>query len=116
MSPQVARSSTGAVNHLEIVRTESLARAVELLAAADFSLAAASEKATQAVWDTQLPRRFALVIGNETAGVSSSLLDRCDLVLRIPIAGQVDSLNAAVAAGILLYEVQRQRNGSPSSQ
>lgn len=111
VSPQVARSSAGAVNHMEIVRTDDLANAVTLLANAGISLAAASEKATAAAWEEEIPERVALVIGNEAAGIDSSILEACNVALRIPISEHVDSLNAAVAAGILLYEIQRQRNG-----
>ncbi|MEQ9410556.1 MAG: 23S rRNA (guanosine(2251)-2'-O)-methyltransferase RlmB [Fuerstiella sp.] len=109
VTPQVARSSAGAVNHIPIVRTEDLSDAVRQLDRAGFVIAAASEKSASPAWDIDLRQPVALIIGSEAVGVSETLLESCRHHLKIPMLGKVESLNAAVAAGILLYEIRRQQ-------
>lgn len=109
VTPQVARSSAGAVNYVPIVMSDSVINAVGRLTEAGFAIAAASEKSESVAWDADLKRPIALIVGSEARGVSDELLERCDLRLRIPMMGQVDSLNAAVATGMLLYEIRRQQ-------
>ena len=81
--------------------------AAELLADRQFQLLAASEKASTSVWDVSRSQSSALVIGSEADGIAAELLERCDTRLSIPMRGHVGSLNAAVATGILLYELRR---------
>ena len=109
MTPQVARSSSGAVNHVPIAATDNLSNACRSISEAGFTIAAASEKSDSAAWNSRLSTPVALIIGSEAHGVSEELIDLCDDHLRIPMLGQVSSLNAAVAAGILLYEIRRQQ-------
>lgn len=109
VTPQVARSSAGAVNHLQIIRTAELGAAVNRLKASGFTISAASEKASAVASDADLRCPVALVVGSEASGVSPDIADLCDCRLRIPMQGKVESLNAAVAAGILLYEIRRQQ-------
>jgi len=114
VTPHVARSSAGAVNYLQIARTESLPDCCRRLKALGLSLAGATEKGSIAPSAANFSRGTALIIGNEGTGIDAELLDLCDLRVRIPQAGHVGSLNAAVAAGILCYEVHRQRSSQPS--
>jgi 23S rRNA (guanosine2251-2'-O)-methyltransferase len=107
VTPHVARSSSGAINHLKLFQVPSLLDCLPDFRAAGFRIAAASEKSTQQLWDTDLSGPLLLVIGSEAAGVDSQLLAASDLHAAIPMLGQVTSLNAAVAAGILLYECRR---------
>jgi len=113
VTAQVVRSSAGAVNHLALARVDSLAGLAEELRSRRIAVWAASEKGTKTPWEIGLAGPAALVIGNEGTGVSAELLERCDGSLTIPQAGRTNSLNAAVAAGILCYEICRQRSGSP---
>lgn len=110
VTPQVARSSAGAVNHLSVVLTENLVDAVERFRSCGLVIAAASEKSETSCQAVDLNRPLALLLGSEARGIREELLEKCDLGLRIPMAGCVESLNAAVAAGILLYEIRRQQN------
>ena len=107
VTPQVARASAGAVNHVPIVRVEQLQEAVSVLRDSGFQMLAASEKSLTPVWSVQVSHASALIIGSETHGVAESLMAACDQQLSIPMSGRVGSLNAAVAAGILLYELRR---------
>jgi 23S rRNA (guanosine2251-2'-O)-methyltransferase len=106
---QVVRSSAGAVNHIPIAQVQNLVELLAQLRERGVHSIAASGTASTTVTECDLTAACALVIGNEGAGVRTDVLAACDLQVKIPQAGHVDSLNAAVAAGILCYEVQRQR-------
>ncbi|MDG1895409.1 MAG: 23S rRNA (guanosine(2251)-2'-O)-methyltransferase RlmB [Fuerstiella sp.] len=110
VTPQVARSSAGAVHHLPIVMTTHLVDIVVELKKSGFQIIAASEKADDSLWTCQLDGPTALVIGSEARGISNELQTVCDNHVSIPMMGRVNSLNASVAAGILLYEIRRQHN------
>ncbi len=110
VSSHVARSSAGAVNYLNIVQVESLAETAKRIQNAGIEIIAASEKANSSPAEIDLSKGVAIIIGNEGAGIGSELLEQTDTLCVIPQTGHIDSLNAAVAAGILCYEVQRQRH------
>jgi 23S rRNA (guanosine2251-2'-O)-methyltransferase len=76
---------------------------------------AADPAGDQVLWEARLDGPLALVIGGEGAGVRPGVLKHCDLRLRIPMAGQVASLNASVSAALVLYEVARQRGVGPGA-
>ncbi len=111
VSSHVARSSAGAINRIPLVRGDLLSMATELKSKG-LRLAAASEKAERLASVTDLTGPLALVIGNEGRGIHPELLAGCDLSVRIPVCGQIGSLNAAAAAAILCYEARRQRGGT----
>lgn len=108
VTPHVARSSAGAVNYIPIARSNDLVAASELVKSLGMQLVAADANGSHSVWEAPLSAPTALIIGSEAYGISQSLLDLCDLKVTIPMYGHVTSLNAAVAAGILLYEIRRQ--------
>ena len=110
VTPQVARSSAGAVNFVPIVLAESLLDCVLQLKNAGVKIVAGSEHSDSEVWSADLTGSVALIIGNEAEGIAQDLLEQCDTRVRVPMLGQVSSLNASVAAGILLYEISRQRS------
>ena len=109
VTSQVARSSAGAVNHVPIHRTDDLSAVVAQLRASGLTIVAASEKATVPMWQANLSRPTALLIGSESHGLSPGMINSCDLQVRIPMLGTGTSLNAAVATGVLLYEIRRQQ-------
>ncbi|WP_426751447.1 23S rRNA (guanosine(2251)-2'-O)-methyltransferase RlmB [Myxococcus sp. Y35] len=108
----VAKASAGAVEHSRIARVVNISRALEELKEAGLWVAAADVDAQEPMWSARLDGPLALVVGAEGAGVREGVLKHCDFRLRIPMAGQVGSLNASVSAGILLYEVARQRGAA----
>jgi 23S rRNA (guanosine2251-2'-O)-methyltransferase len=114
VTSQVARSSAGAVNHVPIAQVDDLRALADELKQHGVRLVAASEHAATPLHSADLAGSLAIVIGNEGVGVSRELLDRCDLAVSIPLAGQVGSLNAAVAAGIVIYEASRRRQARES--
>ena len=110
VTPHVARSSAGAVNYQSIFRVRELTTAVDVLQASRVKVVAATEKAVASLWDTNLRQPLAVVIGTESTGIAPELLGLCDLQVSIPMLGRVNSLNAAVAAGIVLCECRRQQS------
>ena len=111
VTSMVVRSSAGAVNRIPIVRVPDVIPVVGLLRAKGMRVAVASEKAGKDLMGHDFVKGAAIVIGNEGVGPRPELLDQCDAAVRIPQAGRIGSLNAAVAAGIFFYEVRRQRSG-----
>ena len=113
VTSHVARASAGAVNHLAITRTDDLLATAGILQSRGTQLVAASEKAEYPLSACDLKPSTAVVIGNEGRGVCAELWKLCDTRARIPLTGNVASLNAAVASGIVLYEAHRQRRYAP---
>jgi len=110
VTPHVVRSSAGAVHHLRLCRAEDLPSALTALQeAGGCLLVATAGDAPRTIAEQDFRGPTAIVIGNEGVGVSPELRARCGASVRIPQTGRIGSLNAAVAAGIVLYEAQRQR-------
>jgi 23S rRNA (guanosine2251-2'-O)-methyltransferase len=105
----VAKSSAGAVEHCPIARVTNISRAIEELKEAGLWSVAADPTGETSLPAAKLDGPLAVVIGAEGEGVREGVLKACDFKVTIPMAGQVGSLNASVSAGILLYEVVRQR-------
>jgi 23S rRNA (guanosine2251-2'-O)-methyltransferase len=104
----IAQTSAGAVSWVPAAETPNLPRAVEDLKKAGFWIYGADMKG-EALYTKDLRGRAAVILGSEGEGISRLLRERCDAMIAIPSAGKLDSLNVSVAAGILLYEVTRQR-------
>ena len=105
----VARSSAGAVNHVRIARAENLVGLVMRLRRDGVAVLAATAEESVAARACDLSGPVALVVGNDCYGVAADELDVCDGRIGIEQSGRIESLNAAVAAAVLLYEVDRQR-------
>ena len=106
----VARTSAGAVNHVSLARVPDLCELVRKLQDLNVSVVAAHEKAETNLFDCDFGKPTAVLIGNEGSGIQQELLNISDRQIRIPQFGHVGSLNAAVSAGILFYEIRRQRS------
>lgn len=106
----VGKASAGAVEHLPVARVQNVAALLEDLKARGVWIYTADMDGSP--WcQTDFTSPAALVIGSEGSGVSRLVKERSDFVVSLPIKGQVNSLNASVAAGVLCYEVARQRGG-----
>ena len=101
------KASAGASEHMLIARVVNISAALEELKAAGLWIAGA-DMAGGSMYRQDMTGAFALVIGNEGEGLSRLVRERCDYLVSIPMDGHVDSLNAGVAAGILLFEKRRQ--------
>ena len=104
----ISKTSAGAASWVPQAEVPNLARAVELLKNAGFWLYGADMHGDP-VHAKDLLGRVALVLGSEGSGISRLLRECCDAMVGIPSKGKIDSLNVSVAAGVLLYEIQRQR-------
>ena len=104
----ISQTSAGASSWVAQAETPNLIRAVEDLKEAGFWIYGADMDGSP-VYSVDLSGRTALVLGSEGSGISRLLRERCDGFVGIPSSGRIDSLNVSVAAGVLLYEVRRQR-------
>ena len=103
----VARTSVGAVNHVPIVSVADICGLIGKLKTAEFHIYGTAANAEHQLNDFPFNERSAIIIGNEGRGVSPVLIDLCDQCVRIPQQGPIDSLNAAISASIIFYEMQR---------
>lgn len=115
VEPSTYKSSAGAVSHVPVAQVANVVRALERLKGEGFWVCAATEHASELAWEANLKGKIALVLGNESEGVSRLVLEHCDLFARLPMEGQVASLNVAQAATALMYEWLRQ-NVAPAGR
>lgn len=108
LTPVVARTSAGALNYTPVAKVTNIARTIERLKKEGIWFVCADMGGTR-MYDLNLTGPIGLVIGNEGQGVSKLVKENCDFIASIPMKGDIDSLNASVAAGILAYEIVRQR-------
>lgn len=104
----VYKTSAGAVLHLPIAIEANLVRTLDRLKEEGFWVIGASEHAQQVLWDAPLSGRIVLVMGSEEKGLSRLTLETCDSLVKLPQAGQVESLNVAQATTAIAYEWMRQ--------
>lgn len=108
VTPVVAKTSTGAVEHIPIARVTNLSQTLDKLKEAGFWIFGTDMDGTPShKWNTA--GRLALIIGNEGKGISANIKKQVDEMITIPMSGHVQSLNASVAAAVLMYEVYRNR-------
>lgn len=112
VTPAVVRTSAGATEHLPICRVVNLVRALAALRDAGWWLVGAAGQDGQPPEALDLTDRVVLVLGSEGKGLRPSTAKQCDFGVAIPMAGDLDSLNVSVAAGILLAEAARQRRSA----
>lgn len=110
LTATVARTSAGALNYTPVAKVTNLARTIEELKKQGMWFVCADMGGTQ-MYDLDLKGSIGLVIGNEGEGVSKLVREKCDFIASIPMHGDIDSLNASVAVGVLAYEIVRQRMG-----
>jgi len=110
ITPVVRRAASGAAETLTVIQATNLARVLRTLKKHGIWLAGTSDEATDSLYATDLTGPLALVMGNEGSGLRHLTAEICDYLVRIPMAGQVESLNVSVATGVCLYEINRQRH------
>lgn len=108
LTATVARTSAGALNYTPVVRVTNIAKTIEELKDRGLWFVCA-DMGGETMYRLNLKGAIGLVIGNEGDGVSRLVKEKCDFVASIPMKGDIDSLNASVAAGVLAYEIVRQR-------
>lgn len=108
LTATVAKTSAGALNYTPVAKVTNLAKTMEELKARGLWFVCA-DMGGESMYRMNLTGPIGLVIGNEGEGVSRLVKEKCDFVASIPMKGDIDSLNASVAAGVLAYEIVRQR-------
>ena len=109
LDSMVAKASAGAIEYVPVARVTNLSRTILELKEKGFWIAGTDAEGTNSYFDDVWSGPMAIVIGSEGEGMSKNIKDKCDFLLSIPMAGSVNSLNAAVAAGIVVFEAVKQR-------
>ncbi|GAB1454612.1 23S rRNA (guanosine(2251)-2'-O)-methyltransferase RlmB [Draconibacterium sp.] len=104
------KTSAGAIHHIPICKTNNLFRTVQYLQNSGVQIVAATEKADEIYTNGNFKSPSAIVMGSEESGISQSILNIADQKLKIPLFGNIESLNVSVSAALMIYEAVRQRN------
>ena len=109
LNGDAVKTSAGALMKIPVCREQSLTNALKFIQSSGIKLIAATEKSSQNYTEVAMTEPVCLVMGSEDDGVSPENLRICNEMIRIPLLGTIESLNVSVAAGVLMYEVVRQR-------
>ena len=112
LSPTVRKVASGAAETVPLIQVVNLARTLRWLKERGIWLVGAEGEASRSVYETDLKGPLGIVMGAEGQGMRRLTREACDVLVRIPMAGVIESLNVSVAAGVLLYEAVRQRQAS----
>ncbi|MBF4695865.1 23S rRNA (guanosine(2251)-2'-O)-methyltransferase RlmB [Fusibacter ferrireducens] len=108
LNQTVAKTSCGAIEYVKVARVTNIATTIDKLKEMGFWIVG-TDMSNQTYYEANLTGSIGVVVGNEGKGMSRLVKEKCDFVVSIPMKGHVDSLNASVASGIVMYEVLRQR-------
>lgn len=106
------KTSAGALNHLPVCREKDLKKTITFLRESGIMVVACTEKASKQLYDVEFNRPVALIMGSEEDGIADNLIREADELVKIPMKGNIGSLNVSVAAGVAIYEVVRQKLAS----
>lgn len=109
VTSDAVKASAGALFHLPVCREKNIAEAVRILQSSGYKVFGASEKSSEDYTKADFKSPVAIVMGAEDKGISYDVLRLCDDLVAIPIKGNIGSLNVSVAAGVIMYEIVRQR-------
>src|SRR5690625_824247 len=110
LTDTVAKTSTGAIEYVPVVRVTNINQTIEKLKDRGFWVVGTDGSGDTDYRELSLEMSTAIVIGSEGEGISSKTLEKCDFIVRIPMVGQITSLNASVSAALVMYEVYRKQN------
>lgn len=103
------KTSSGALNFIPVCRETDLLQAIQYLQESGLQIVACTEKAAKTIHQADLTIPTALVMGSEEDGISNEIIRKADMMVKIPLTGQVGSLNVSVATGVVVFEALRQR-------
>ncbi len=109
LNATVAKTSAGAVEYVPVARIGNIAQTLKALKEKGFWVAGADMDGAQNYWEADLTGPLVLVVGSEGHGMSRLTKENCDFIVKMPMVGRINSLNASVAGSILMYESMRQR-------
>lgn len=107
-NPKVVRSTMGAIFRINIIQSDDLVATIKEIKKHKFKVIATSLQTNDSIYDIEY-KKSAIIIGNEANGVSQEVMETADKKVKIPMLGKTESLNAAVATGVMLYEYVRQK-------
>ena len=110
LTPLVYKASAGAIEHIDLAEVVNIKHALTRMKERDISIIGAEADSPSSLWDVDLHKPLAVVLGSEGEGMRRTVRDMCDVVVTLPMKGTVNSLNVSVAAGVIAYEVMRQRS------
>jgi 23S rRNA (guanosine2251-2'-O)-methyltransferase len=110
LTAAVAKTSAGAIEYVPVAKVTNIAQTIDSLKKKGVWIAGADGDAKITVYQNDLTIPLAIVIGNEGSGIGRLIKEKCDFLFKLPMFGRINSLNASVAASVLLYEVVRQRH------
>ncbi|WP_270167854.1 23S rRNA (guanosine(2251)-2'-O)-methyltransferase RlmB [Paenibacillus sp. SYP-B4298] len=111
LTATVSKTSAGAAEHMLVARVTNLGQTIDKLKDGGVWIAGADVAAQGDVYQSDFNMPLAIVIGNESKGIGRLIREKCDFLVKLPMLGKLNSLNASVAAGVLMYEAVRQRLG-----
>lgn len=109
LTPVVAKTSAGAIEYVPVARVANIVQTIEKLKKLGIWVIGTDSDAGGTLYENDLKGPIALIIGSEGKGIGKLVKEKCDFLIKIPMKGQISSLNAAVASAIVMYEVVRQR-------
>ncbi len=109
LTATVSKTSAGAVEYVPVARVTNIVQTIEFLKKQGVWVGGTDASAAQDAYRSDLTIPLALVIGNENKGMGRLIKEKCDFLVKLPMLGHIQSLNASVAAGVLMYEAVRQR-------
>ncbi len=112
VNQDAVKTSAGALYKIPVCRYHSIKESITFLKNSGLKIIAATEKANSDYYEADMKQPLAVILGSEESGISAELLGMADELIQIPILGEIQSLNVSVAAGIILYEILRQRRQS----
>lgn len=110
VNADTVKTSAGAIFKIPICKVDHIKDAIYYLQASDIKTIAATEKTTATIYETNMKQPLAIVMGNEGKGISPAILKIVDYQAKLPMKGEISSLNVSVACGVFLYEAVRQRS------
>lgn len=105
----VIKTSSGATNYIKISKETNIYKTIEVLQENGFKIAGTVLNSGENLYNFKFPDKCAIVFGSEGEGLRKNIMNLCDYLVRIPVEGEIESLNVSVSAGVILYEVLRQR-------
>jgi 23S rRNA (guanosine2251-2'-O)-methyltransferase len=109
VNPDAVKTSAGALMRLPVCKVQSMQATIDWLQASGIQVIGMTEKASQEIQQTLMPGPVAVVMGAEDTGLSKEVMMKADDLVKIPMTGNIGSLNVSVSAGIALYEISRQK-------
>lgn len=110
ITPVVTKASSGAVEYTRVAKVTNIARTIDLLKEEGLWIAGSGMEGSQTIYQADLKGPLGLVVGNEGGGMRRLVREKCDFIVKVPMVGQIESLNASVAAGVMIFEAVRQRS------